>query len=46
MMEAKLLLASMVRGHRLATLPGHPVEPEPTITLRPKYGLKMTLSRR
>lgn len=46
MMEAKLLLASMVRSHRLATLPGHPVEPEPTITLRPKYGLKMILSRR
>jgi cytochrome P450 len=46
MMEAKLLLAAIARRFQLATLPGHPVVPEPTVTLRPRYGLKMILSRR
>ena len=31
MMEAKILVAAVARGHRLATLPGHPVVPEPTV---------------
>jgi hypothetical protein len=26
--------------------PGHPVEPEATLTLRPRYGLKMVARRR
>ncbi len=27
-------------------VPGHPVEPEATLTLRPRYGLKMIARRR
>jgi len=26
--------------------PGHPVKPQPLITLRPKHGMKMTIERR
>jgi hypothetical protein len=38
-----LLLATIAQRYRLHLVSGHPVVPEPTITLRPKYGLKMTL---
>jgi len=41
--EAQLVLATVVQHCRLDLLPGHPVEPEPLVTLRPKHGLKMTL---
>jgi cytochrome P450 len=46
MMEAVLLLASMVRKFHCALVPGHPVTPWPSITLRPKHGIKMVVSRR
>jgi cytochrome P450 len=42
MMEAKLLLAHVARSFRLDLVPGHPVVPEPVVTLRQKFGLKMT----
>ncbi len=41
MMEATLLLAMIMQKFRLDLVPGHPVVPQPTITLRPKYGMKM-----
>lgn len=44
MTEATLLLATIAQRYRLALLPGHRVEMEPLITLRPKNGLPMTLS--
>lgn len=43
MMEARLILAMIFSKYRLTLRPGHPVEPEPLVTLRPRYGLKMTL---
>jgi len=43
MMEAVLLVAAIAQRFRLTLVPGHPVEPFPSITLRPKYGMKMTL---
>lgn len=43
LLEAQLILASVAQRFRLELLPGHPVEPEPLITLRPMYGLKMIL---
>jgi cytochrome P450 len=43
MMEAQIILAMVVQRHRLALVPGRPVEAEPVITLRPKRGLPMTL---
>lgn len=46
MMEAKIILASFVQRYRLHLVPGHSAEPEPLITLRPKYGMQMTLEKR
>jgi cytochrome P450 len=46
MMEAVLLVASIGRRFRLTLEPGHPVEPFASITLRPKYGMKMRVSER
>jgi cytochrome P450 len=45
-MESVLLLATMAQKWKLRLVPGHPVEPEPLITLRPKYGMKMVVERR
>ena len=43
MMEGQLLLATLLRRLRFDLAPGHPVEMEPLITLRPKHGMKMTV---
>lgn len=45
-MEGVLLLATIGQKWRLRLVPGHPIEPEPLITLRPKYGMKMVLEAR
>jgi cytochrome P450 len=45
-MEGVLLLATLAQKWRLKLVPGHPVEPEPLITLRPKYGMRMQLEAR
>ncbi|RPI30751.1 MAG: cytochrome P450 [Chloroflexota bacterium] len=45
MIEAQLLLAAVASRFSLELKPGHPVEPEPYVTLRPRYGLPMYLSR-
>ena len=39
--EGVLLLAVIARRWRFEAVPGHPVEINPTVTLRPKHGLKM-----
>lgn len=44
--EAVLILATVAQRYRLELAPGHPVEPEPLITLRPKHGMRMTLTTR
>jgi cytochrome P450 len=46
MMEAKLLLAAVAQRFRLDLRPGQTIVPQPSITLRPKHGVKMTLARR
>jgi cytochrome P450 len=46
MMEAMLLLATIAQRFRLRLVPGHRVEPMPSITLRPKYGIHVTLEAR
>ncbi|HEY0068404.1 MAG TPA: cytochrome P450 [Chloroflexia bacterium] len=43
-MEAVMMLATIVQTHRLTHVAGHPVEPEPLITLRPRYGMQMVVS--
>jgi cytochrome P450 len=45
-MEGVLVLATFAQKWRLRLVPGHPVEPQPLITLRPKYGMRMTLGAR
>ncbi len=45
-MEGVLLLATLAQRWRLKLVPGHRIEPEPLITLRPKYGLRMEIERR
>jgi cytochrome P450 len=45
-MEGVLLLATLGQKWKLKLLPGHPVEPQPLITLRPKYGMKMLVQMR
>ncbi len=46
MMEGQLLLATMMRRYRFDVHPGHPIELEPLITLRPKHGLMVRVHRR
>jgi cytochrome P450 len=45
LMEAQLLLATIVQRYRLERLPERPVLAEPTITLRPKDGLPFRVAR-
>jgi cytochrome P450 len=45
-MEGVLLLATLAQKWRLRLVPGHRVEPEPLITLRPKFGMKMQIESR
>src|SRR2546423_2043810 len=46
MMEATLLLATIAQRFRLRSVPNHPLVLVPSFTLRPKYGLRMTLESR
>jgi cytochrome P450 len=46
MTEAQLILATIAQRYTLELLPGHPVAPDPLVTLRPRYGMRMILHRR
>jgi len=46
MMEAQLVLATIAQRYQLRLVAGHPVEPQMKVTLRPKYGLPMTIHER
>jgi cytochrome P450 len=46
MTEAVLILATIAQRYRLRLKPGHPVEPQGLITLRPRYGIQTILERR
>jgi len=43
MTEMMLVLATLAQRYRLRPVPGHKVEPQGLISLRPRYGLKMTV---
>jgi cytochrome P450 len=45
-MEGVLVLATLARHWRLRLVPGHPVAPQAIVTLRPKFGMRMTVQRR
>jgi cytochrome P450 len=44
--EGVLLLATIARKWKLKIVPNHKIELKPLVTLRPKYGMKMTAIRR
>ena len=41
MMEMQIVLATVAQAYRLELVPDHPVVPLPTVTLRPRHGLRM-----
>ncbi len=45
-MEGVLILATLAQKWKLRLAPGHRVEPQPLITLRPKYGMLMQVDPR
>ena len=45
-MEGILLLATISQKWKLSLVPGQSIEPEPLITLRPKYGMRMLVEAR
>jgi len=46
MLEATLLLAMIQQKFHLDLVPGHPVQPHASVTLRPKHGIRVTVHRR
>jgi cytochrome P450 len=44
--EAILVIATIAQQWRLRLVPGHPVETQPVVTLRPRHGMRMTVERR
>jgi len=45
-MELVLVASTIAQRWKLRLVPGHPVVPQPVVTLRLKHGLKMTAQRR
>lgn len=45
-MELVLVLATIAQRWAPVLVPGHPVAPQPLVTLRTKHGMRMTLARR
>jgi cytochrome P450 len=45
-MEGVLILATVAQKWKLHLAPGHRIEPQPLITLRPKYGMLMEVASR
>lgn len=46
MLEMQLVLAQILQRYRVTPVPGHPVEPIAKVTLKTRYGLPVTLTRR
>jgi cytochrome P450 len=46
LMEAAVVIGTIAQRFRLQLVPGHPVVPEPLVTLRPRHGIRMTLHER
>lgn len=45
LIECQLALAMVAQSYRLRLVPGHPVEADALITLRPRHGMRMTVER-
>ena len=46
LLEAALVIGTIAQRFRFRLVPGHPVVPEPLVTLRPRHGIRMTLHER
>jgi enediyne biosynthesis protein E7 len=46
MLEMLVILAMIARSYEIRLVPGHPVEPDALITLRPRHGVLVTLRQR
>jgi cytochrome P450 len=46
MVEATVVLARLAREFEVELVPGHQIELEPVITLRPRTGVRATIRRR
>ena len=46
MIEATLLLATILQKVHMDLVPGHPVETLASVTLRPKHGIRVIVRRR
>jgi cytochrome P450 len=46
LLESALVLATIAQKYRFQLIPGHPVIPEPLVTLRAKHGIRMTFHAR
>ena len=46
MLEIQLILARLVPRFRMRVVPGHPIETEALVTLKPRHGIPVTLGRR
>ena len=46
MMEATLILATIARRYRMKLVPGHPIVYWPSITLRPRHGVRVVIEER
>jgi len=45
LLEAKVIVAMLIRRYDFTLSPGQKIVPESTFTLRPKYGISMRVSR-
>src|SRR4051794_29557404 len=45
-MELILLVATIAQRWRMRLVPGHPVVPQPVVTLRARHGMRMTVQQR
>jgi cytochrome P450 len=45
-LEAAIVVGTIAQKFRFKLAPGHPVVPEPLVTLRPRHGIRMTLHAR
>jgi cytochrome P450 len=43
LIEMQLVVAAIAQRFRFRLVPGHTVEPDPSITLRPRHGVMVTL---
>jgi cytochrome P450 len=46
MLEAAIVIGTLAQRFQFRLVPGHPVDPEPLVTLRPRHGIRMTVHTR